>query len=118
MDFNIPEPFTVTHWTRPITGKNAGGQVTYGDPVPRQRKVRGFDQPAATEATEAAAAGRKVTELEMADDEGDWPSNSVVELWDGRQFEVNGDVRDENLGPFGFRPGYVVPLRRVTHGPT
>ena len=44
----------------------------------------------------AQLAGRKITELMMADDEGNWPSDSIVELPDGRKFEVNGDVRDEN----------------------
>ncbi len=115
--FVVPEPFEVTHWTRPRLGKNPAGQVVYGDPVPRKRMVRGFEPASANEVQTSQLAGRKVTELMMADDEGDWPSDSVVELWDGRRFEVNGDVRDENLGPYGFRPGYVIPLRRVVNGP-
>jgi hypothetical protein len=116
--FNVPEPFEVTHWTKGPATKNPAGQIVYGDPVPTTRKVRGFEQPKAEEIQSAQLAGRKITELMMADDEGDWPSDSVVELWDGRKFEVNGDVRDENLGPYGFQPGYVIPLRRVTSGPT
>lgn len=114
--FVVPEPFEVTHWTKRPVGKNPAGQMKFED-VPRKRFVRGFDQPRAEEVQAGQLAGRKVTELMMADDEGDWPSDSVVELWDGRRFEVNGDVRDENLGPYGFRPGYVIPLRRVTNGP-
>lgn len=117
MEFVVPEPFTVTHITKQPVGKNPAGQMKYED-VPRQRKVRAFE-PAGNEEVQAAQlAGRKVTELMMADDEGDWPSDSVVELWDGRRFEVNGDVRDENLGPYGFKPGFVIPLRRVTGGAT
>ena len=117
MDFNPPQPFLVTHITKVAVGKNPAGQVKYED-VPRQRWVRAFEQPKAEEVQTSQLAGRKVTELMMADDEGDWPSDSVVVLWDGRRFEVNGDVRDENLGPYGFKPGFVIPLRRVTSGAT
>ncbi|AHJ86560.1 head-tail adaptor [Mycobacterium phage Jolie2] len=116
MEFNVPEPFEVTHITKVATGKNPAGQTTYRD-VPRKRMVRAFEPAGASEVQTAQLAGRKITELMMADDEGDWPSDSVVELWDGRRFEVNGDVRDENLGPYGFTPGFVIPLRRVTNGP-
>lgn len=118
MEFTVPELFEVKHWTRVQTGKNPAGQPVYGPATSRTRFVRGFDQPTATEVQTAQLAGRKITALMMADDEGDWPSDSVVELWDGRKFEVNGDVRDENLGPYGFRPGFVIPLRRVSNGPT
>jgi hypothetical protein len=118
MNFVVPEPFTVTHWTKGPATKNPAGQTVYGDPVPTTRRVRAFEQPKAEEVQVAQLAGRKITELMMADDEGDWPSDSIVELWDGRKFEVNGDVRDENLGPYGFAPGFVIPLRRVTGGAT
>ena len=118
MEFNVPEPFEVTHWTRPKLGKNPANQTVYGPAVPRKRRVRAFEPAGATEVQAAQMAGRKITELLMADDEGDWPSDSVVELWDGRRFEVNGDVRDENLGPYGFHPGYVIELRKVTDGAT
>lgn len=118
MDFNVPEPFEVTHWTRPKTGtRNPAGQMVYGDPVPRKRMVRGFEPAGAAEVQAAQMAGRKITELLMADDEGDWPSDSVVEFR-GVRYEVNGDVRDENLGPYGFHPGYVIELRKVTYGAT
>lgn len=116
MEFNVPEPFTVTHWTRPKIGKNPAGQTKYGEPVPRTRRVRGFDTPTATEVQTGPTAGRTITELLMATADGDWPVDSMVELWDGRKFEVNAPVRDENLGPYGFRPGYVVELRRVNDG--
>ncbi|QFG09964.1 head-tail adaptor [Mycobacterium phage Antsirabe] len=114
-DFIVPEPFEVTHWTRPKLGKNPAGQVRYGEPVPRKRRVRGFDSAGVQEAQAAQLTGRTVTELLMADDEGDWPIDSMVELWDGRKFEVNAPVRDENLGPYGFKPGFVVELRRVAN---
>lgn len=115
MDFNVPEPFEVTHYVRPKIGKNPAGQIVYGDPVPTKRRVRAFEPAGASEAQAAQLAGRKITELLMATAAGDWPADSVVELWDGRRFEVNGDVRDENLGPYGFAPGYVVQLRKVVN---
>ena len=115
MEFIVPEPFEVTHWTRPrLPGKTPAGQVRYGDPVPRQRWVRGFEPAGADEIQKSQLAGRKVTELLMATAEGDWPSDSIVEFR-GQRYEVNGDVRDENLGPYGFTPGYVVQLRKVTN---
>lgn len=116
MDFDIDEPFDVTHWTRPVVGETPAGQVKYSDPVPRARTVRGFQPAEATEAQAAQLAGRKVTVLVMLTADGDWPSDSMVELWDGRKFEVNGDVQDYNLGPFDFAPGYAVNLRKVTDG--
>jgi len=118
MDFEIPEPFAVTLWRRPKLGKNPAGQVVYGEPVPEARKVRGFQPAGEQENQSAEYSGRKITELVMLTADGDWPSDAKVELWDGREFEVNGDVQDYNLGPFDFTPGYAVNLRKVTSGPT
>lgn len=118
MEFEIPEPFPVTHWTRPKIGKNPAGQTKYGDPVPRARKVRGFEPATDVEIRTAQLAGRQITELVMLTADRDWPADSTVELEDGRRFEVNGPVRDYNLGPFGFKPGFAVDLRRVTDGAT
>jgi hypothetical protein len=115
VNFTVAEPFEVTHYTRPVVGKNPAGQIVYGDPVPTKRRVRAFDTPNTVEHQGGELAGRTVTELLMATADGDWPENSMVELWDGRQFEVNAPVRDENLGPYGFKPGYVVELRRVAN---
>ncbi|AJK27278.1 head-to-tail stopper [Mycobacterium phage Aroostook] len=116
MDFQIPEPFEVTHWTRPKIGTTPAGQTKYGEPVPRKRNVRGFEPAGEQEIRTAQLAGRQVTELVMLTAHGDWPADSEVELWDGRRFEVNGPVRDYNLGPFDFEPGYAVDLRRVNDG--
>lgn len=116
MEFELDEPFDVTHWTRPPAGTNPAGQVRYGDPVPRARTVRGFEPATDVEIRTAQLAGRQITELVMLTADGDWPADSMVELWDGRKFEVNGPVRDYNLGPFDFEPGYAVDLRRVSNG--
>ena len=116
MEFEIPELFDVTHWTRPVIGKNPAGQKKYGEPVPRARTVRGFEPATDVEIRTSQLAGRQITELVMLTADGDWPADSTVELWDGRKFEVNGPVRDYNLGPFGFKPGYAVDLRRVNDG--
>ena len=116
MEFEIPEPFDVTHWTRPVIGKSPAGQTKYGEPVPRARKVRGFEPATDVEIRTAQLAGRQITELVMLTADGDWPADSTVELWDGRKFEVNGPVRDYGLGPFGFKPGFAVDLRRVNDG--
>lgn len=117
MEFEIPEPFEVIHWTRTKIGKSPAGQIRYSDPVPRNRNVRGFEPATDVEIRTAQLAGRTITELVMLTADGDWPENSTVEFtWDGRKFEVNGPVRDYNLGPFDFKPGYAVDLRKVTDG--
>lgn len=116
MEFLIPEPFDVVHWTKAKAGKNPAGQVVYGQPVPRARTVRGFAPAGEQELRASQMAGRVITELVMLTAEGDWPIDSAVVLADGRRFEVNGPVNDYNLGPFGFRPGYSVALRRVNDG--
>ena len=116
MEFIIPEPFEVKHSTRPVIGKSPAGQKKYGDPVTRTRMVRGFEPATDVEIRTSQLAGRQVTELVMLTADGDWPADSTVELPDGREFEVNGPVRDYNLGPFGFKPGFAVDLRRVNDG--
>lgn len=117
-EFEVDEPFDVTHWTRPVAGQNPAGQTTYGEPVPQARTVRGFEPATDVEIRTAQLAGREITELVMLTADGDWPADSEVELWDGRKFKVNGPVRDYNLGPFDFQPGYAVDLRRVNDGPS
>lgn len=116
MDFQLDEPFEVTHWIRPKQGTNPAGQTRYGEPVPQARTVRGFQPAGEVEIRAAQLAGRTITDLVMLTADADWPADSMVELWDGRKFEVNGDVQDFNLGPFGFAPGYAVNLRKVTDG--
>lgn len=115
MEFDIDEPFDVTHWTRAVIGKTPAGQKKYGEPVPRARKVRGF-QPAGDEENRTAQlAGRTITDVLMLTADGDWPADSKVEFGD-QTFEVNGRVQNYNLGPFDFEPGYAVPLREVNDG--
>lgn len=115
MEFDLDEPFDVTHWTRPKIGKNPAGQTKYGDPVPRARTVRGFEPAGEEEVRSAQLAGRTITDLVMLTADADWPADSTVEF--GNQtFEVNGRVRNYNLGPFEFQPGYAVPLREVNDG--
>lgn len=40
--------------------------------------------------------------------------SDLVRLPDGRTFHVEGELEDFNHGPFGFRPGVRVNLRRTT----
>lgn len=114
MDFEIPEPYDVVLLRPAPAGKNPAGQIVYGEPIEVPRKVRGFQPAEASEEADARLAGRQVTVLVMLTADPDWPSDAQVRLWDGREFEVNGAVEDYNLGPFDFKPGYAVKLRKVS----
>jgi hypothetical protein len=118
MEFLIPEPFEVTHWTAGPATENPSGQMVPGEPTPTPRRVRGFVPAGEQEIRAAQLAGRTIADLVMLTADGDWPTDSTVELWDGRKFEVNAPAADYNLGPFGFKPGYAIELRRVNDGPS
>lgn len=109
-----PTPHTVTH-SRPITaGENALGQ-----PITTvqnsQRAVSGWSPKQSNDGGDAVTANRVITELNLLAPGGDWRDGDIVTLPDGRQFIVVGDPADNNAGPFGFQPGYIVTLRRVHH---
>ncbi|WNM69526.1 head-to-tail stopper [Mycobacterium phage Syra333] len=108
----FPTPFTVQHTTTLKTGENAAGQPIV-EPVTFPRKVTSL-RPRVNEPGSAVADNAAVlTEYSMVTPENDWAHGDLVTDWHGRKFTVWGDVEDYNGGPFGFRPGYRVTLRKV-----
>jgi hypothetical protein len=114
---------TVTHLVRPKIGKNELGQTVYGLPVATDRDVFGWYQLSTAEGVarrtgQAAALGHRIiTYKALLTPDGDWAPDSQVIL-EGETYDVDGDVEDFNRGPFGYRPGYRVTLKRVADGPT
>lgn len=80
-----------------------------GTPV----KVYGWSTPFTTE-PKLAGHDRVIVDVELLVPPG-FPSapGSVIDLPVG-QFEVIGEIQDYTRGPFGWEPGGVVNLRRIT----
>lgn len=111
----FPTPHTVTHARRTTSGENALGQpiATF---TSADRAVYGWSPKITDSADNPALADRTITEVSLLTPDGDWADGDLVTLPDGREFTVFGEPADSNAGPFGFRPGYRVTLRRVHDG--
>ena len=110
----FPTPHKVQHTTRVKVGENAAGQPRT-EPRTRERSVTSLRKRVNEPGSEPAAADRVVTEYTMVTPESDWTHGDEITDWRGRTFTVHGDVDDYNGGPFGFRPGFIVTLRRVNN---
>ncbi|ASR85216.1 head-tail adaptor [Mycobacterium phage SirPhilip] len=108
----FPTPFTVQHTTFVKVGENAAGQPRT-EPRTRPRQITSLRKRVNEPGTAAADADQVVVEYSMATPESDWAHDDLVADWLGREFKVHGEVDDYNGGPFGFRPGYLVTLRKV-----
>ncbi|QFG14061.1 head-tail adaptor [Mycobacterium phage Curiosium] len=107
-----PTPHKVTHTTYVKVGENAAGQPRT-EPRTRERKVTSLRKRVNEPGAAATAADQVVVEYTMVTPESDWAHNDLVLDWRGREFKVHGEVDDYNGGGFGFRPGYIVTLRKV-----
>ncbi|QGH80299.1 head-to-tail stopper [Mycobacterium phage Malthus] len=115
--FPTPDDNKIKHITREKIGENALGQPIYADePTIREREVYGWRPKLARDGATAALDGRTITELYLLMPEGDYADGDVIELPDGKQYTVQGDVEDFNHGPFGWKPGYRLTMRRVHDG--
>ncbi|AHB79545.1 head-to-tail stopper [Mycobacterium phage Validus] len=108
----FPKPFKVLHTTYVKVGENAAGQART-EPRTRERMVTSLRKRVNEPGTTPADADQVVVEYTMVTDENDWAHDDLVVDWLGRRFNVHGEVDDYNGGPFGFRPGYIVTLRKV-----
>ncbi len=80
-----------------------------GTPVP----VYGWSTPDSTEPP-VAGHDRVIVDLQLlAPPTTTIGAHDLVDIPDEGQFEVIGDPLDFDSGPFGFKPGKVINLRRV-----
>lgn len=112
----FPTPHTVQHASRVITGYNALGQAITQQ-VSRTRSVYGWSTKSTTDGSGAELAERVITEMSLLTPDSDWSNGDTVTLPELGEFTVQGGVEDMNGGPFGFKPGYRVALRKVYDGP-
>lgn len=123
----FPTPHQVVHSPQAVTGVDEHGQYIVGDPVDTVRDVYGWF-PAANGGTNsnpfmnsgigmpATMSNRLITGLCMLTPDGDWTEGDIVTVPadGGNLYQVNGEPEDYSAGPFGFAPGYVVRLTRVS----
>ncbi|QFG09397.1 head-tail adaptor [Mycobacterium phage Yuna] len=107
-----PTPYEVLHTTHVKVGENAAGQART-EPQTRPRKVSSLRKRVNEPGRAASDEAQVVVEYSMVTPESDWAHGDLVDDWRGRHFKVHGEVDDFNGGPFGFRPGYIVTLRKV-----
>ncbi|AIM50346.1 head-to-tail stopper [Mycobacterium phage Omnicron] len=110
----FPTPHKVLHTETVVVGENAAGQPLT-EPRTRERWVSSLRKRVNDPARPPELDGRVTVEYSMATPESDWAHGDLVEDEHGRRFTVHGDVEDYNLGPFGFKPGYIVILREVVN---
>lgn len=116
----FPLAHTVKLIRRNKIGENALGQPIYSDtPTVVERHVYGFRPRRAQDSSvdeNPALDDRSISELYLLAPDGDYVEDDVIELPNGRRYEVKGEIEDLNFGPFGFKPGYRLIMRRVHDG--
>jgi hypothetical protein len=112
MASSIPTP-----WTVDVLHYETGAEDEYGNDVeawsaPDTQPVHGWGPAGSVE--QGGWQRQVVADLQLYAPAGFrvGPHDRVVV--DGRTFEVEGDVEDYTKGPFGFRPGLRVNLRKVS----
>jgi hypothetical protein len=108
----FPLAHRVTHRTSVKVGENALGQPIV-EPLDRRRRVYGWAPWTNRSGAEPAHDNRTVVELALLVPDSNWPHGSLVRLPNGSWFRVVGGVDDYSGGPFGFRPGGRVRIRKV-----
>lgn len=77
-----------------------------------EHKVFGWSAPTSTE-PKLAGHDRVTVDVELLAPEGFPSGPRDLVILNGTEFEAVGYPEDFNNGPFGFRPGLVVNLRRI-----
>ena len=114
----FPTPHTVTHSRRVKSGESGHGQPVFTFSTPQARAVYGLQPGETFPDNTPGTANRVITTLDLLTPEGDWAHGDVVTVSGRGDFMVYGEVDDLNTGPFGYRPGFKVTLRRVHDGPS
>lgn len=109
----LPTPYTVEQlpWTNSGTDPHGNPVEGYGDPVPV--KVHGWSVPQSSE-TDSAVADRVIVDVKLYCPPGTEVSHrDRFRLPTGGTYDVVGELEDYTHGPFEFRAGVVVNLRRT-----
>jgi hypothetical protein len=95
-----------------LPGFDGNGNPRFGFEAARRQGVYGWQD---TNSFEPKLAGpeRIVVDVELFTPESFECAPKDRVYLNGTRFEVVGYPEDANNGPFGFRPGYLVNLRRV-----
>lgn len=114
MNLSIPALFTV-QVEKAATGEvNAHGNAARTYSAPQDHPVFGWSAPSSSESAAPGQGNRVTHDLELLTPEG-FPATAHDRVTvAGERYEVQGDPADFNNGPFSFRPGIVVKLKRVT----
>ena len=118
---SFPTPYTVGHHVATVTGDRFRNAVTYtpprdapGTPVVVIQIAAPQSEAGTRDGRQLAGYDRTLIDLELyvlpefKPDKGD-----LIDIPEMGQFEVAGYPEDYNHGFHGWRPGSVVPLRRV-----
>ncbi|OZE92456.1 hypothetical protein CH298_02670 [Rhodococcoides fascians] len=114
LSIDIPLLFTVQVEKAVDGPRNAHNNVTRTFDPPIDEPVYGWSEPTSSESTAAGQSNRVTHDLELLVPEGFSARAHDRVRVDGRTYDVEGDPADFNHGPFGFRPGLVVNLKRVS----
>ncbi|NIL86518.1 hypothetical protein RhoFasGS6_03922 [Rhodococcus fascians] len=110
----IPLLFTVQLHTAIDSARDAHNNAVRSYAAPTEHKVFGWSVPSSSEPSIPGQSNRVIHDLELLAPEG-LPATAHDRMTvDGNLYDVQGDPADFNHGPFGFRPGIVVKLKRVT----
>lgn len=109
----FPTPYSVSRvpWSSSGTDVHGNPVDVYGTPVAID--VYGWSTPSSSGANREPVDDRVIVDMQLF-----VPPDTVVDHRDRfvlptGTFEVEGEIADYNHGPFGFRPGSVINLRRV-----
>lgn len=108
---------TVKRIRRTLAGENALGQPVYEESVKSIAVYGwyGWQPTGAAERIQPELAGRIIDHLWLMSPTDDFRSGDAV-IIKGEKYEVDGEGSDYNNGPFGWKPGCVVSLKRVANG--
>lgn len=111
---DLSTPFTVllSKWSHGPPDKYGEREKVYAEPV--ARPVYGWAPPDLAEEIFSANRDAIVQDLDVYDPhDSDYSPDDHV-IINGVTYRVMGDTRNYDHGPFGYKPGGVVRVKRVT----
>lgn len=110
----IPLLFTVRLHRAVESTRDSHNNAVRTFAAPEDHKVYGWSAPSSSESNTPGQSNRVIHDLELLATESLPVTAHDRMTVDGNLYDVQGDPADFNHGPFDFRPGIVVKLKRVT----